>query len=729
MNIIESPSGTEEEFEDAEIEARLWRLVYDLFSFRLNEPEYIGKVDDYSSNAVVQEKYLRLNPKSRENWIVLSWLQQTLNSPDEPTELRGVKWMYTKNQVKQKKLSKFTASTANANFNNNMFDKSSLFNGNTTQNSDIVDELDLDAPLRQAKSIHSEDEKLDRTILKYLFELLRAGRYDEALSICEKTGNLTLKLAIRGHNEYIDPEIDGQVLNIEDTQAGGIERKALWRRMCFQISQDTSNSIDVYEKGIYGLLAGSLEPVLELSDSWETQLLAYMQHIVASDAERSLIQAKRIDQSVLTLPMSETKVTNVGTVLDILSNSKNPVVYKQSQDLLRTVIGAIINNTISLLIDQTAEELKKVIMEQVDSPLTENQYLLRVMTHLSLFLQQLGLPAGNEASISLILKSYVELLSYQNKPHLVPIYISFLPSDVAIETYSFLLANLTDPEMRKEHLMLGKKYKLDLENSIRAAVDRVFSETEDAYIPGPDMQLIDEVSDTDIRLYRSVEWFIDAAMWPDAVHSSVYLYRQFLISGRIRSANEFGNRVSSSAILKKYDAYIVGRSSEGIAVSDAERLEIMEYERLITCLNEFNTWNSHYSQLPSRKKGISKAWQDDALQLIHTIYSTVCELSSSWMIAVLDSYESQEQQYDMVYRLRETYVPYLIMELLTVLIEARVVHGRFLKQAVELSNLVASEDGQLYRLFLNGGNLQFFMQRICDAFVDGIASGEEGIYD
>lgn len=728
--LYENDQAQTEEFENAEIETRLWKLAEDLLGFRMSEFDSIPKVYPFSSNAVVQERFLRKHPESRENWIILAWLQDSLDSPAEPNELRGVKWMYTKNQIKQQKMrGRFTGNVPTR--------SSGLSMGNSGE---IVTELDQDAPLRQGKAIAEEDEEFDRELHRYVFELLRARKYDEAISVCESTGNWNLKLSIKGTSEYIDPDIDGPVLGYEGA-GQGIERKALWRRMCYQLTQNTN--LDKYERGIYGILSSDLNSVLALSNSWETQLLAYMGHIVTADAEKSLTSAGRLDSSVLSLEIPDTRISSANRVLDVLAHSADPVVKQQSENLLRNLVGAVINNSVHLLVDQLADELDRIMAGVVtNSDITENPSILRVSTHLILFLKQIGMSPGNDKSVSTVIRSYVELLCHKSKTPLVPIYISYLPDDIAVDTYSFLLANISDPEVRSEQLQLARKYRLNVEDAVRAAVDRVFSENSQYYQPSDETDLSSEVSDIDRRVYRASEWFTDAGLLPDAVHSAVHVFRQFLSCGRVESTREYGNRINPSQLIKKYDALTVTRGDTLGQVTEPEKLELLEYERLVKCLNHIAAWDQHYKPVvengdkQASSKDVGKEWQETGLRLVEPISEWIYDLAQNWMHNVLYNYNNNtndennetSEWFETVKRLRTLYVPYLVLQLLRVLTEAQIVHKGFLKQAVDLSVFVASEEYGLYKLFMECGNLEVFLDTVGKAFTDGVSDGEKGIY-
>ncbi|CAN6660564.1 nucleoporin Nup84p [Trichomonascus vanleenenianus] len=725
-------------FANTELETRLWMLVTDLYGYRLSPKQTPPKIYSFSGDAVIQEKFYRETPSSAEKWIILNWLQSGLQSPEQP-ELVGSKWMHTKDRLRKSKLP-----TSGMSFQFNVPKKSS--NLAPKKNEDVITNLDADAPFRQKKSIASEDEEVDHRIYKYIFELLFTSKIEEALQVCESTGNLTLKMAIRGSQAYVDPDIDFPALDGTNSEAPmaadeasdgqGIERQALWRRMCYQMVQQP-NHMGSYERAIYGFLCSDLPSVLKLCESWETQFIAYLRSATSGDAEEPLREAGRLDPQLDSLPAPKSDTTTTTNILDALFHSSNPIINKQSKNLLRTLMGAVINNVVDIIVDQLAAELQKIMEgDTSNEELINSPFIVRVTTHLVIFLQKQGIPAGKPESVATVIRSYIEFLCNQGKSHLAPIYVSYLPPQDAINTYSYLLSNVIDEEVQKKHLQLGKKYKLDMENTVRAAVERVFDASVREYelATGEEVLVTPEVAPTDKKLVGAVQWFVVSGLWADAIHSAVHLYRRFLAAGRVASAKEFGTKISIGPMLKRYDATTLihdttnAPSASRVQLSDEERNEIMEYDRFVGVLNQLEAWKRHYESRPH--SGSSKAWQFTALKLLEPVVTSIYDLSESWLTGVLDSTaERDEATWSILNRSRTIYVPYLLIELARVLIEAREVHQKFLKQAVELANLVADEHNQLYKLFIDCGNLQEFMSIITNAFTEAIVDGEQGVYE
>lgn len=736
-------TGTEsEEFETAALESKIWSLLHILLTFRTaSEPDKL-KIHPFSSNAVIQEKYLREHKQAREHWLILSWIQDSLDTPEEPPELRGAKWMYTRNAIQQKQRTVIQPK----------------FVTGQSSTIDIVTQIDADAQLRQGKPIAQEDEQFDRTIFKYIFNLIRARKYNEACKVCEHTGNWTLLLALKGQDEYYDPEIEGHILG-ESAERRGIQNKMLWRRMCWKLTK--AENLDPYERGIYGILSSDLESVLSLSDTWELQLLAFMSYLVATESEEAM--KGFVDSDVESMHIPKSSFSSSYEILQILAHSANPEIKKQSKHILRQFLGSIINDDITSIIDALASNINS-LMEGLPNIFSaeDTMKVLRIATHLILFLQQLSVNVGESGSYSVIIDAYIELLRGEGKNDLIPLYVSYLSDDLASDTYSYLLATITDSEERKQHLHLAKKYGLDMPNTIRKAVKRVFDEDPTQYQQYEEIKFTSEVTQNDLNLCHAVAWYKEATMWPDAIHSCVTLYRLFLGVGKIQSASEFGEAVPWAFILNKYEAYLIGRDAGPITlgieedttpINEAFRLEFSEYGRLVSCIQQIHTWNDHYANASSqelsfstkdrrgsamsngsiangsKKREHTQLWKRDAIHIVTSLSDTVHQLARTWMTSVLNSPDADQETIEQVTRLRTWYIPFLLMELLRVFIEAQEAQFNFLRQAAGLATFVADEDLKIYQLFIANGSLNAFLGGIADACADGVIRGEEGIFE
>ncbi|RCK59155.1 hypothetical protein Cantr_07358 [Candida viswanathii] len=115
-----------EQFDNWNLETKLWNLVEELYASRLEVPEPI-EVHDYSSLVVKQRDFLSTHPKLKELWIIITWIQN--NSLGFYDTYQQSKWQNTKIALENADVSVF------------------VNQGRSSKN--LVTSLDDDAPLRQ----------------------------------------------------------------------------------------------------------------------------------------------------------------------------------------------------------------------------------------------------------------------------------------------------------------------------------------------------------------------------------------------------------------------------------------------------------------------------------------------------------------------------------------------------------------------------------------------------
>lgn len=661
-------------------------------SFRHSEHPQASEFHQFSSDAAIQAYYLLGNTKAQENFIVIQWLQDSLEIPNEPTDIRGSRWMYTKRALQYARVE-------------------------PGSNHSTVSELDTDASLRQQKPVSNEDEQYDRTIFKYIFELIRARKYNIASKFAKLTGNYSLLLAMKGIDDYVDPDIEGD--NIGGSLQRGVIKKALWRRMCWQLSQ--SPNIDPYERGIYGVLSSDINSVMGLSDTWELQFLAYMSCLVATEAEEILVKHERIEEDVLAMRIPGGDFKTPLDILSKLSSSNNPQIRQDSEHVYRRYIADIIQNNMDSVVDFTVHYVDGFVdsTKQTAENADNMGNALRTAVHILLFLQILGSHPGTAEKRKYLIRSYIELLRSKGKSELAPLYVSYLPDEDAIDSYSSILAAIEDNNEREIHIELANKYGLDLHNTIRRVVKRVFEENSNLYSQRNAAEFTYEVSESDIRICKATEWFFQTQMWPDCIHSGVSFYRMFLLSGKVQAAKEFGKIVSFTDALKHMQS--LNDEANKSSISPNMQLELKEYLRLMDCLELIDSWNEHYSS----RTNITDTWKFSAIETITSTSDLVHELCHTWLIDVINTGDNSEE----VSKVRTRYIPFLLNELLRMFVEAQVADFNFLKQAVNLVTFVSSEDFKLYELLLESGTLNVFLDGLAGACADGVKIGEKGIFD
>ncbi|KAG5361340.1 Nucleoporin nup107 [Yarrowia sp. C11] len=693
-----------ENFSNWELEARFWQLTATLSEARERfvESNNGDKMDvegdddtidvyPFSSDSSVLQQYKQTHPLVMETFLVNRWLQDNLTpSENEQIEIWGSKWMHTKSDIASKKR---------------------LGGGQVgnTSTSTLVSEMDADAPLRQKKPIASEDAGYDSKFFHAIFDLIRRRQIKEASQLAEKTGNLSLKMAIGGLAAMEDTDVDP----LDDAKAVGTTRTALWRRMCLSVA---ASPVGEYEKAVYGFLGGDVGTVLGVSKSWETQLLAYTNNMCSDQFEQALNEAHRVSSKTKSLiPLvCPGHVASMRDALELLSESSDIDVKRQALNPIRTFVGAVINNTIETIASTSSEALRVAASTGQPNPVSESAIILRVLVHLLLALRN-GYGGQKKLDISHynIISAYVERLAGEGHMDLVPLYLSFLDPEDIVNQYSYFLANISDPEERQEQIHLANQNGVDIKACVKAAVARVFDESMAQYVV-PEIHAVKfdpHVDDTDVRLYRAVEWFEDVKMWSETIDASVKLLRRFLLCGKVGAAREAGTRLDVPMLMQQYQADTLG--SDGHALDELTARELDQLYDLILFLDAIYSWE----ELMSHPRSL-----DNNTQIAHKVADIAKQsdkIIQGWLVDLLHQYtENQDigpQDYTHLHHLRQIYIPYVILQLLSVYVRSRHVDANYVTDAIELSVLVADDQQQIYRDFEDSGRLEEFLQSIFQA--------------
>ncbi|KAG5358161.1 Nucleoporin nup107 [Yarrowia sp. B02] len=674
-------------FSNWELEARFWQLTASLSEARHNfdaddKMDVEDPVYPFSSDASVLQQFKQTHAKVLETFLVNRWLQENLAPAEsEKIEIWGSKWMHTKSDIASKK----------------------RLGGGSVGASSLVTDMDADAPLRQKKPIAGEDAGYDTQFFRAIFLLVRRHQLKQASELAEKTGNLTLKMAIGGLAAMDDTDTDP----LDDAKAIGTTRSALWRRMCLSVA---ASPVGEYEKAVYGFLGGDVGTVLEVSDSWETQLLAYTNSMCSDQFDQALDAAHRVPSKTKTLVPLVTSghVDSMQDALELLSESSNVDVKRQSLNPIRTFVGAIINNTVGTIAATSSDALRVAASTGQPNPVSESAIILRVLVHLLLALRSgYGGQKGLDVSHYNIISAYVERLAGEGHLALVPLYLSFLDANDVTEQYSYYLANISDPSEREQQIQLASRYGVDMRSCVKAAVERVFDESMGTYVvPAIVAVRFDyDVDETDVRLYRAVEWFEDVHMWPDCVDASVKFLRRFLLCGKVGAAREAGVRLNVPMLMQQYQADKLGDNDDDELLAH----ELEQLHELILFLDAVHSWEDLMRK-------------NDSAAVVHKvgeIADQATQLIQGWLTALSQQYAQTEgvspDEYTHLTHLRQIYVPYVVLQLLSVYVRSRHVEPGFVAEAIDLSVLVADEQKQIYLDFIESGRLEEFLQAVFEA--------------
>lgn len=740
------------EFDNWDLETRLWHLVEILYSFRYSKPDSFYPQFEFSSFYVKKENWLRANPEIKELSLIIYWLQENSKSVYvSGTDFDNIgKWQNTRLVIANKDLNALTKNHRGAN---------------------IIDELDADAPLRSGKSIDVDDDLVDSKIFSLIYKLVIANRISEAIDLANNTSNFTLALILVGaQQDYIDPVVDKQTLlnnqfaddndmllddisfNGESVKtASGGKHKLLWYQTVYMLSQQ--QNLNHYEKLIYTYLSGNdINANLKLaSDNWEEYLLIYLNQLFVYNLKNFLSSEESISY-----PSISPQSLKISEILNSLLKADNEV-SQQSKHPIRVIIGSVMINQVSDFLNNEIKSISK-------SPLAQSPNLLRIITHLSIFLLILDENTVSHKNINKIITFYVSKLQERGLTSLIPVYLSFIPNEKdARECYSLFLSTIIDPIERAEQITISKKFSKfnytaeessqattsstddfnenedKMVNVLRRTVERVMKETEPYYNQQPSSDItveadVNNIPSVDLKLFRSVEWFYDSKYYDDAITSTIVVFRRFLLTGKLSSVKAFSKNKNFKSLIKNYDSQFQTRyftnSNLLSSITEETKEELLQYDLLVNVLSLIDEWKNFLSSNKDNYSSDNSWWKSKDLE--KSIEKTSHEIHSliyKWFTQLTSSSNVSEEDRTIFKEFRSIYVPYLIMELLSIYEVSRKNNWTYIKKAFNLITEVAKDKENDFLLcFLHCGRLKEFVRRSGEIAVVASERGVKGIF-
>lgn len=723
-----------QEFESWDLETKLWHLVFILFSYRLSSSPPDVNPPQYASYALKREVYLNKNPKIKELLLILQWLQQNSNDVIIPSESENeLKWTNTKIAIEHQAL----ASLASRNHQN------------------LVESIDVDAPLRSDRQIHKQDSLKDETNFGLIYELLLNGENQKAASFAAETGNFTLSIIILGASQdYIDPVIDefsgAKMMDVDEdesvlvTNPSGIKHKYLWYQTVYRLAKDPK--VGKNEALIYSYLCGAdLTENIKHSSSWEGHMNLYVNQLLTHHL-RTLLQKdisdnQEDDEIIRNLNFPVPQHQSIDGILNTLQNTS--AISSASKNPFRVIMGSVIIDQLILFLHNS--------FKSTDLQIVEDKHVLRVLAHLAVVSVALGLDQGSKAPTKIIAK-YISRLSDSGLDDLVPVYLSFIPDEKDVrECYSIFLTTIMDSEKRNRQLEilrnlgisafndagtpvssttedLDDQYESKIHNVLKRTVERVMLETQSHYELLQDIQLkADEIDDIDIKLSRSVEWFYENYMYEDAIIATRTIFQRFLLTGRLRAIKEFAAGKNFKMLLKNYDSSVQIRSLEPNSppslVQEVDKEELLQYDKFGQCLNYLDEWKAFVGSTSQTY------WQSTDVE--NSILKITLHLRAFILTWLQDAiHDCEDVSRIQLYReLRSLYVPYIVIELLQVLQECRLHDWKYMHQAFSLINEVANDkDNDYLRCFISCGRIGEFVSLAGDIAMVAMEKGTSGIF-
>lgn len=707
---LQASMAPQSEIEHMQLEANTWALLQLILPPRKIEPTPKPTAHDllaqnpYTPPATLVQALMDSSELLSELVVVREWLQDTAPPVHHPEANTGY-WKFTKHNILQ---------------------------GLRTTNSyrdGLVKELDPDAPNREdGRGLASEDASYERSLLQALYGCVRAGRLDEAVEICRKAHQPWRASSILGARLFSWPSIsleptdeDAMVEDDEEVWSGN-QRRDLWKNTCTRMALDPK--MPEQERILYAALAPSSTTATLLKancKTWEDHLWVQTSIICEDKTTTDLRhiggrfwENDGAEEGPNGLPDNESWQREV---LESLHNLKDvPVTEGPGADHAYhwAQLHIILNRTDALL-NKFAGGLKDDVFQRKDF---ESAQSCRFFAHLCLFLQLVDIPTPPLATQT-ILESYLQVLEESGQRELIAMYASALGEN-AVERYAMYLVSLglsADLSQRKLALAQAREHGLDTDRvavvSAERTIEYAFRALPAPSGPLPSLTTLEpEPSTDDLLLLRSIEWTtFDEASYATALEQTNVILRYFLGMGRPRFA------VSLLDLLP-------AELSE-ISEPEERATEYLHYRQFFVIWERLEqVVECHARSLQPMGKDAKARWIEEYKALIDNVHEQIVQLlTTEWLVT--DAAKIGDRRSRDLQRIRQIYIPELVIRLHFTLLNSREWIPDNLKRALQLANVVADSRYKLYEDFVNenGKRLGEYLEAVRLAFIAGLDKG------
>lgn len=711
---------SQEEMELLRMEESTWGLIQAVMPARKTQPLPLPTADQllqenpFTPTATLAQAVMNASPLLSELVAIREWLQETAALPLPPEAATGY-WKFTKYSVMQ------SLRTAAGNRDG------------------LVKKMDPDVLSREdGRGLASDDANYEKRLVQALYGYLRAGRLEEAVDLCRKAHQPWRAASIRGsrlfqwraittettaEDEGADPD--------EDTPSAGNRNRKLWKAACIRAALNPS--LPDYERVLYAALAPTPQTravLMSACRTWEDHLWAQIS-IACEEKESS--EMLRLSGSFW-----EGGLAAVEKGTKLISEDERAVEEGEwkkevtaALDTLKTVDvadgpaadHAFHFSQLQIILDRTSSLLEVFAAGLRDGsyPQSSIEYptMCRFFAHLALFLQMIDMPVPPHA-MQIILEAYLQVLETAGQRELIAMYAGALGEN-AVERYALFLVSLdlsTDISERRLALTRARDHGLDMDSVAIVTAERTIEKAFNLLPPlkGPlpsTIALQPPPRDDEMFLLRSIEWTtFGEATYSTALEQANVILRYFLGSGKIHLAETLLDMLPP----------------ELTAFSEPEdqATEFLHYRQF------FSIWqilrrvvDFQALEVSSMSQENKISWLSDYRGAIDQAHDLITKLlTTEWLVTDVEISGGGRRRRELI-RIRQMYVPELIIRLHSTLFVSRHHIKENLKRALELVNIVADSRYKLYQDFVNeeGRRLADYLGAVRQAILGGLENG------
>ncbi|KAH7886730.1 nuclear pore protein 84/107 [Phlebopus sp. FC_14] len=707
-----SSDVSQAELEALRMEANTWGLLQALMPARKTEPQAyphprtLLAQNPFTPTSTLAQAIMHASPLLSELVIVREWLHDTASPPQYPEATTGY-WKFTKYNAMQ------------------------TLRSGAAPREGLVAELDPDAVNKgNGRTLAADDAGYEKALAQALYSFVRAGRLDEAVEICRKAHQPWRAASIRGSllfqwraiaNEQREEDGTEDQDDAEGWQ--GNRHRRLWKSTCARAALNSNLSDS--ERTLYAALAPSPQTFSVLKSAcrtWEDHLWAQICILCEEKQSAEMIKmgGSFWEGGLATPQQVDLVAVEEGDVVEEEEWEKEATSALETLGKVTVEDGppadnafhvsqlAIILGRTHPLLETFAAGLRDGIYDPDSS---EYPTMTRFFAHLCLFFQMIDISVPPMA-VQVILEAYLQVLEAAGQRELIAMYAGAL-GDNAVERYAMFLTSLdlsAGVDERRVALMRAREHGLDIEQVAVVTAERTI---EKAFESLPRLRgalpsiiaLQPTPLDEEMLLLRSIEWtiFMDAT-YDTALEQATVILRYFLGAGRVGLARNL--------------LEILPRELASIDEPEERATEYLHYRQF------FNVWEllDRVVECQSLENANDDPYSQCLIDQAHE--SIVKILTSDWMLPDLGSNEGDRRWREMS-RIRQIYIPELILRLHFMLYSSREHIPGNLKIALELANIVADSRYKLYDDFLHqdGRQLREYLGAVRQAVLTGLEDG------
>ncbi|KAI0048451.1 nuclear pore protein 84/107 [Auriscalpium vulgare] len=724
IDLEESGESSPEELDALRMEYNTWGLLQALLPARKTEPDPSPSArtllaqNPYTPTATLAQATMEASRTLSELVVVREWLHETAPPPPHGDASTGY-WRFTKHRVMQ-----------------------ALRTGNDGKGIDsVVKQMDPDAVVRSEgeSNLAADDASYDKALAQTLYAYVRAGRLEEAVELCREAHQPWRAASIRGSLLFQWKALsvgarDEDEPAPEDPNAwSGNRRRNLWKSTCTRAALDPR--LTDAERALYAALAPSSQTASTLRAAcrtWEDLLWA---QISVMCEERQTAALARLGGGFWENGLDAVQKDPVASALedtDDEEESWREEVVETLQDIANASIedGLPADNPfhmsqLHIILDRTDDLLNDFAIRlqegMYDPSSLEYPTMTRFFAHLCLFLQMIDIPVSPLAT-QIILEAYLRVLEAAGQRDLIAMYAGAL-GDNAVERYALFLTSLelsADITERRLALTRARDHGLDMERvavvTAERTVDRAFELLPSAAkgnLPSVLSAMQGPPTDAETLLLRSIEWttFLDGTA-DYALEQANVILRYFLARGRVRVAR---------LLLDMLPAELASIDEPEDRVT-----EYLHYRQFFVIWDTLDrVVECQALEAPQMTRDTRTAWLKDYQGLVEQARDQIVKLlTTDWLIPGGENTGGDRRLRELT-RVRQLYIPELILRLHVLLLSSRTKIPANTKHALELANVVADSRYRLYEDFTgpNGRRLSEYIGAVRHAVLAGLEHG------